>query len=165
MRERVVEIAKRVMAEEGVEIHFKVGTMVEVPRAAITADEIAKEAEFFSFGTNDLTQMTFGFSRDDAGKFIREYLERRILPEDPFETLDRNGVGELMRLAVEKGRRTRPDLSVGICGEHGGESRSVHLCHELGLDYVSASPWRIPVARLAAAQAAIRKGKAEVVGD
>ncbi|MBC7318159.1 pyruvate, phosphate dikinase [Candidatus Bipolaricaulota bacterium] len=166
MRERVTEIARRVMAEEGVEIHFKVGTMVEVPRAAITADEIAREAEFFSFGTNDLTQMTFGFSRDDAGKFIREYLERRILPEDPFETLDRNGVGELMRIAVEKGRRTRPDLSVGICGEHGGESRSVHVCHELGLDYVSASPWRIPVARLAAAQAALReKLKAEVGGD
>ncbi len=165
MRERVTEIARRVMAEEGVEIHFKVGTMVEVPRAALTADEIAREAEFFSFGTNDLTQMTFGFSRDDAGKFIREYLERRILPEDPFETLDRNGVGELMRLAVEKGRRTRPDLSVGICGEHGGESRSVHLCHELGLHYVSASPWRIPVARLAAAQAAIKAGKAEVAGD
>ncbi|MCS7240714.1 MAG: pyruvate, phosphate dikinase, partial [Candidatus Bipolaricaulota bacterium] len=140
--------------------------MVEVPRAALTADEVAKEAEFFSFGTNDLTQMTFGFSRDDAGKFIREYLERRILPEDPFETLDRNGVGELMRMAVEKGRRTRPDLSVGICGEHGGESRSVHLCHELGLDYVSASPWRIPVARLAAAQAALRERvKAEVAGD
>ncbi len=110
--------------------------------------------------------MTFGFSRDDAGKFIREYLERRILPEDPFETLDRNGVGELMRIAVEKGRKTRPALSVGICGEHGGESRSVHLCHELGLDYVSASPWRIPVARLAAAQAAIKgKVRAEVAGD
>jgi pyruvate,orthophosphate dikinase len=162
MRERVVEIARKVMAEEGVEIHFKVGTMVEVPRAAITADEIAREAEFFSFGTNDLTQMTFGYSRDDAGKFIREYLERRILPEDPFETLDRNGVGELMRIAVEKGRKTRPDLSVGICGEHGGESRSVHFCHEIGLDYVSASPWRIPVARLAAAQAALRKAGVEV---
>lgn len=162
MRERVVEIARKVMAEEGVEIHFKVGTMVEVPRAAITADEIAREAEFFSFGTNDLTQMTFGYSRDDAGKFIREYLERRILPEDPFETLDRNGVGELMRIAVEKGRKTRPDLSVGICGEHGGESRSVHFCHEIGLDYVSASPWRIPVARLAAAQAALRKVGVEV---
>ncbi len=162
MRERVVEIAKRVMAEEGVEIRFKVGTMVEVPRAALTADEIAREAEFFSFGTNDLTQMTFGYSRDDAGKFIREYLERRILPEDPFETIDRNGVGELMRIAVEKGRKTRPDLSVGICGEHGGESRSVHFCHEIGLDYVSASPWRIPVARLAAAQAALRKVGVEV---
>lgn len=162
MRERVVEIARRVMAEEGVEIHFKVGTMVEVPRAAITADEIAREAEFFSFGTNDLTQMTFGYSRDDAGKFIREYLERRILPEDPFETLDQKGVGELMRIAVEKGRKTRPDLSVGICGEHGGESRSVHFCHEIGLDYVSASSWRIPVARLAAAQAALRKVGVEV---
>jgi len=162
MRERVTEIARKVMAEEGVEIHFKVGTMVEVPRAALTADEIAREAEFFSFGTNDLTQMTFGYSRDDAGKFIREYLERRILPEDPFETIDRKGVGELMRIAVEKGRKTRPDLSVGICGEHGGESRSIHFCHEIGLDYVSASPWRIPVARLAAAQAALRKVEAEV---
>jgi len=162
MRERVTEIARKVMAEEGVEIHFKVGTMIEVPRAALTADEIAREAEFFSFGTNDLTQMTFGYSRDDAGKFIREYLERRILPEDPFETIDRKGVGELMRIAVEKGRKTRPDLSVGICGEHGGESRSIHFCHEIGLDYVSASPWRIPVARLAAAQAALRKVEAEV---
>ncbi|RLE29393.1 pyruvate, phosphate dikinase, partial [Candidatus Acetothermia bacterium] len=119
-------------------------------------DEIAQAAEFFSFGTNDLTQMTFGYSRDDAGKFIREYLERKILPDDPFQTIDRAGVGELMKLGKERGRSARPDLSVGICGEHGGESRSVHFCHEIGLDYVSASPYRIPVARLAAAQAALK---------
>jgi len=156
VRERIDAIAKRTMEEEGVEIAYKVGTMIEVPRAAITADEIAQAAEFFSFGTNDLTQMTFGYSRDDAGKFIREYLGRKILPDDPFQTIDRAGVGELMKIGKEKGRRTRPDLSVGICGEHGGESRSVHFCHEIGLDYVSASPYRIPIARLAAAQAALK---------
>ena len=156
VRERVDEIAGRTMEAEGVEVAYKVGTMIEVPRAAITADEIAQAAEFFSYGTNDLTQMTFGYSRDDAGKFIREYLEQKILPDDPFQTIDRAGVGELMRMGKERGRRTRPDLSVGICGEHGGESRSVHFCHEIGLDYVSASPYRIPVARLAAAQAALK---------
>ncbi len=155
-RKRIDEIARRTMEEEGVEIPYKVGTMIEVPRAAITADEIAEVAEFFSFGTNDLTQMTFGYSRDDAGKFIQEYLKSKILPDDPFQTLDRKGVGELMKMGKEKGRSTRPDLSVGICGEHGGESRSVHFCHEIGLDYVSASPYRIPVARLAAAQAALK---------
>ena len=156
VRERVDEIAGRTMEAEGVEVAYKVGTMIEVPRAAITADEIAQAAEFFSYGTNDLTQMTFGYSRDDAGKFIREYLEQKILPDDPFQTIDRAGVGELMRVGKERGRRTRPDLSVGICGEHGGESRSVYFCHEIGLDYVSASPYRIPVARLAAAQAALK---------
>ena len=156
VRERVDEIARRTMEEEGVKVAYKVGTMIEVPRAAITAHEIAEAAEFFSYGTNDLTQMTFGYSRDDAGKFIREYLEQKILPDDPFQTIDRDGVGELMRMGKERGRRTRPDLSVGICGEHGGESRSVHFCHEIGLDYVSASPYRIPVARLAAAQAALK---------
>ena len=155
-RERTDAIAARTMEEEGVKLDYKVGTMIEVPRAAITADEIAQVAEFFSFGTNDLTQMTFGYSRDDAGKFIREYLDRKILPDDPFQTIDRAGVGELMKMGKEKGRKTRPDLSVGICGEHGGESRSVQFCHEIGLDYVSASPYRIPVARLAAAQAALR---------
>ncbi|MBC7099436.1 pyruvate, phosphate dikinase [Candidatus Bipolaricaulota bacterium] len=155
-RERIDAIAKRTMEEEGVELEYKVGTMIEVPRAAITADEIAEVAEFFSFGTNDLTQMTFGYSRDDAGKFIREYLDRKILPDDPFQTIDRAGVGELMKMGKERGRKTRPDLSVGICGEHGGESRSVQFCHEIGLDYVSASPYRIPVARLAAAQAALK---------
>ncbi|HAF70496.1 MAG: Pyruvate, phosphate dikinase [Acetothermia bacterium 64_32] len=155
-RERIDTIAKRTMEEEGVELDYKVGTMIEVPRAAITADEIAEVAEFFSFGTNDLTQMTFGYSRDDAGKFIREYLDRKILPDDPFQTIDRAGVGELMKMGKERGRKTRPNLSVGICGEHGGESRSVQFCHEIGLDYVSASPYRIPVARLAAAQAALK---------
>jgi len=156
IKERVDAIARRTMEEEGVKIDYKVGTMIEVPRAAITADEIAHFAEFFSFGTNDLTQMTFGYSRDDAGKFIRQYLDHKILPDDPFQTIDVAGVGELMKLAKERGRSTRPDLSVGICGEHGGESRSVHFCHEIGLDYVSASPYRIPVARLAAAQAALK---------
>ena len=156
-RERIDAIAERTMEEEGVELDYKVGTMIEVPRAAITADEIAEVAEFFSFGTNDLTQMTFGYSRDDAGKFIREYLDRKILPDDPFQTIDRAGVGELMKMGKERGRKTRPDLSVGICGEHGGESRSVKFCHEIGLDYVSASPYRIPVARLAAAQAALKR--------
>ena len=156
-RERIDAIAERTMEEEGVELDYKVGTMIEVPRAAITADEIAEVAEFFSFGTNDLTQMTFGYSRDDAGKFIREYLDRKILPDDPFQTIDRAGVGELMKMGKERGRKTRPDLSVGICGEHGGESRSVQFCHEIGLDYVSASPYRIPVARLAAAQAALKR--------
>ncbi|HHE47629.1 MAG TPA: pyruvate, phosphate dikinase [Candidatus Acetothermia bacterium] len=157
VRERIDAIAARTMEEEGVKLDYKVGTMIEVPRAAITADEIAEVAEFFSFGTNDLTQMTFGYSRDDAGKFIREYLDRKILPDDPFQTIDRAGVGELMKMGKERGRKTRPDLSVGICGEHGGESRSVQFCHEIGLDYVSASPYRIPVARLAAAQAALKR--------
>ncbi|MGC9530325.1 MAG: pyruvate, phosphate dikinase [Candidatus Bipolaricaulaceae bacterium] len=159
VRKRVDEIAASIMGEEGVEVEYKVGTMVEVPRACVTADEVAKAAEFFSFGTNDLTQMTFGFSRDDAGKFIREYLERKILPQDPFQSIDTAGVGELMKLGVAKGRSARPDLSVGICGEHGGESASVHFCHHIGLDYVSASPYRIPIARLAAAQAALKEDK------
>ncbi|MGY4706400.1 pyruvate, phosphate dikinase [Candidatus Bipolaricaulota sp. J31] len=156
MREMVERVAKRVMEEEGVEVKYQVGTMIEIPRAALTADEIAKEAQFFSFGTNDLTQMTFGFSRDDVAKFIGEYLEKKILPDDPFATLDTRGVGELVRIATERGKSTRPDLEVGICGEHGGESRSVHFCHEVGLDYVSCSPFRLPVARLAAAQAALK---------
>ncbi len=155
MRQMVDRVAKRVMDEEGVEIRYQVGTMIEVPRAALTADEIAREAQFFSFGTNDLTQMTFGFSRDDVAKFIGEYIERKVLPDDPFATLDTRGVGELVRIATERGKKTRPDLEVGICGEHGGESRSVHFCHEVGLDYVSCSPCRLPIARLAAAQAAI----------
>jgi pyruvate,orthophosphate dikinase len=155
VRERVDQIARHTMDEEEVALDYKVGTMIEVPRACVTADEIAQVAEFFSFGTNDLTQMTFGYSRDDAGKFIREYLEKKILPDDPFETIDVAGVGELMKIGNERGRRARSDLSVGICGEHGGESRSVHFCHRIGLDYVSASPFRVPIARLAAAQAAI----------
>ena len=151
------EIAKSVMEEKGISVEYKFGTMIEIPRAAVTADEIASVAQFFSFGTNDLTQMTFGFSRDDAeGRFLLDYVEREILPENPFQTLDRNGVGALMRMAVEKGRKTRSDLEVGICGEHGGDPKSIAFCHELGLNYVSCSPFRVPVARLSAAQAALK---------
>jgi pyruvate,orthophosphate dikinase len=130
--------------------------MIEVPRGALTADKIAEHAEFFSFGTNDLTQMTFGYSRDDAeGKFLLQYVERKILPENPFQVLDTEGVGQLVRMATEKGRAARPGLKVGICGEHGGDPKSIAFCHEIGLDYVSCSPFRVPVARLAAAQAAL----------
>jgi pyruvate,orthophosphate dikinase len=130
--------------------------MIEVPRGALTADQIAQDAEFFSFGTNDLTQMTFGYSRDDAeGKFLLRYVERKILPDNPFQVLDREGVGQLVRMATEKGRATRPDITIGICGEHGGDPSSIAFCHEIGLDYVSCSPFRVPVARLAAAQAAL----------
>jgi pyruvate,orthophosphate dikinase len=149
--------AKAVMEEEGVEVSYMFGTMIEIPRAALTADEIAEYAEFFSFGTNDLTQTTFGISRDDAESgFLLAYLQEGILDDNPFATLDRNGVGKLMRQAVEAGRAVRPDLEVGICGEHGGDPRSIALCHELGLDYVSCSPFRVPIARLSAAQAAVR---------
>ncbi len=149
-------VARAVLEEKGVELRYKFGTMIELPRAALTAGEIAREAEFFSFGTNDLTQTTFGFSRDDAeAKFIVRYLERGILKVNPFETIDPGGVGRLMGIAVSEGRQTRPDLEVGICGEHGGDPDSIHLCHRLGLDYVSCSPYRVPVARLAAAQAVI----------
>jgi len=130
--------------------------MIEVPRAAVTADEIAKEAAFFSFGTNDLTQMTFGYSRDDAGKFLPEYVAKKILPVDPFRVLDRDGVGQLIQMAVTKGRGVNPKLKVGICGEHGGEPSSIEFCHLTGLDYVSCSPFRVPIARLAAAQAALK---------
>ncbi len=155
-REILEPIAKAVMAEKGVQIDYKFGTMIEIPRAAITADEVARYAEFFSFGTNDLTQTTFGYSRDDAeGKFLLQYVERGILPENPFQVLDRDGVGFLVRLGVERGRKTRPDLEVGICGEHGGDPRSIEFCHEAGLNYVSCSPFRVPVARLAAAQVAL----------
>jgi pyruvate,orthophosphate dikinase len=129
--------------------------MIEVPRGALTADEIAAEASFFSFGTNDLTQMTFGFSRDDSDRFLRPYVENKILPGDPFESIDQTGVGELMKIAVAKGRSVKPGLKLGICGEHGGEPRSVAFCHQIGLNYVSCSPYRVPIARLAAAQAAI----------
>jgi len=154
-REKLEAVAKQVVAEEKTEVPYKFGTMIEIPRACLTAGEIAKYAEFFSFGTNDLTQTTFGFSRDDAeGKFFIRYVEEKILPANPFETLDGNGVGRLMQMAVEEGRKARPNLKIGICGEHGGDPASVRLCHALGLDYVSASPYRVPVARLAAAQAA-----------
>ncbi len=150
------EVARQVMAEQGVQIEYKFGTMIEIPRAALTAGEIAELAQFFSFGTNDLTQTTFGYSRDDAeGKFLLRYVEEGILPVNPFQELDRAGVGRLMQIAVEEGRKTRPDLEVGICGEHGGDPSSIEFCHQLGLNYVSCSPFRVPVARLAAAQAAL----------
>lgn len=148
-------VAQELFAAAGQEIPYSVGTMIEVPRAALTAEEIAREAEFFSFGTNDLTQMTFGISRDDAGRFLPYYLENGIYPADPFQTLDRGGVGRLIELARDGGRRTRPNLKLGICGEHGGDPASIRFCHEVGLDYVSASPYRVPIARLAAAQAAL----------
>ena len=156
VKDVVVATADRIIAEAGVEMKYKVGTMIEIPRAALTADEIAKEAEFFSFGTNDLTQMTFGFSRDDAGKFLDAYYDRKIYEFDPFAHLDQTGVGKLVKMAAELGRATRPDLKLGICGEHGGDPASVEFCHKVGLNYVSCSPYRVPIARLAAAQAAIK---------
>ena len=152
----VVETADKLIAESGVEMEYHVGTMIEIPRAALTADKIAEEAEFFSFGTNDLTQMTYGFSRDDAAKFLSDYYAKQIFESDPFARVDQNGVGELMKIAVEKGKSTRPDIKLGICGEHGGDPSSVEFCHNLGLTYVSCSPFRVPIARLAAAQAAIK---------
>ena len=152
----VDRVAAETMKERGIEIEYQVGTMIEVPRGAMTADEIASEAQFFSFGTNDLTQLTFGFSRDDAGKFLRIYEAKKILERDPFQSLDTGGVGQLIEIGVEKGRQTRPDLKIGICGEHAGDPASIHFFAKIGLDYVSASPYRIPVARLAAAQAALR---------
>ena len=155
VKDVVVKTAEEVMKEHGVTLEYKVGTMIEVPRAAVTADEIAKEAEFFSFGTNDLTQMTFGFSRDDAGKFLEDYYNKKIFESDPFAKLDQNGVGKLVKMAAELGRKTRPDLKLGICGEHGGDPSTVEFCHNIGLDYVSCSPYRVPIARLAAAQAAV----------
>jgi pyruvate,orthophosphate dikinase len=154
-REIVVRVAEEVMKKYKVEIQYMVGTMIEVPRGAITADEVAQEAEFFSFGTNDLTQMTFGFSRDDAAKFLRPYLAKGILDKDPFVTLDSQGVGQLVTLAIERGRKTRSDLKVGICGEHGGDPASIHFCNASGMNYVSCSPFRVPIARLAAAQAVL----------
>ncbi len=156
-KEIIVEVAERVMKAKKVKVDYQVGTMIEVPRAAIRSHDIASEAEFFSFGTNDLTQMTFGFSRDDAGSFLPEYVEKKVLENDPFRVLDQTGVGSLIEMAVEQGRNARKKLKVGICGEHGGEPRSVEFCHRSGLDYVSCSPFRVPIARLAAAQAALRQ--------
>jgi pyruvate, orthophosphate dikinase len=155
----VRRVAEEVFAEQGVTVDYLVGTMIEIPRAALTADQIAEVADFFSFGTNDLTQMTFGVSRDDAGKFLPLYVseEKEIWPADPFATLDQEGVGQLVKLGIVRGRRTKPGLKVGICGEHGGDPESVKFCHRVGMDYVSCSPFRIPVARLAAAQAAIEE--------
>jgi pyruvate,orthophosphate dikinase len=153
---RLERIAKTVMTEKGVSFDYKFGTMIEIPRAGLTADQIASVAEFFSFGTNDLTQFTFGYSRDDAERnFLVTYVEQGILPENPFQTIDRDGVGQLMKITVEKGRATRPALECGICGEHGGDPKSIEWCHLIGLNYVSCSPFRVPIARLAAAHAAL----------
>ena len=155
VKDVVVEVAEQVKKEKGSDIEYHIGTMIEIPRAALTANEIAEEAEFFSFGTNDLTQMTFGFSRDDAGKFLDSYYKAKIYESDPFARLDQNGVGQLVKMAAEKGRATRPNIKLGICGEHGGDPSSVEFCHKVGLNYVSCSPFRVPIARLAAAQAAL----------
>ncbi len=159
VRDIVVAVADAEIKASGIELKYQVGTMIEIPRACLTADEIAKDAEFFCFGTNDLTQMTFGFSRDDAGKFLTAYYDRKIYESDPFARLDQNGVGKLMKMAVTLGKEARPTLELGICGEHGGDPTSVEFCHEIGLDYVSCSPFRVPIARLAAAQAAIKEAK------
>ena len=153
----VVEVADKIIKENNVNLQYKVGTMIEIPRAALTADEIAKQAEFFSFGTNDLTQMTYGFSRDDAGKFLNDYYDKKIFESDPFAKLDQTGVGQLVEMAAIKGRKTRSDIHLGICGEHGGDPASVEFCHRIGLDYVSCSPFRVPIARLAAAQAVVKE--------
>jgi len=157
-RELLEAEAKKVMEEQGVKVDYKFGTMIEIPRAALTADQVAGQAEFFSFGTNDLTQTTYGISRDDAeAGFLIAYIEKGILPDNPFATLDKDGVGQLMKMAVEKGRSVNPDLECGICGEHGGDPNSIAICHELGLNYVSCSPFRVPIARLAAAHAALKE--------
>ena len=157
VKDIVVETAEKVKEEKGSDMKYHIGTMIEIPRAALLADEIAQEAEFFSFGTNDLTQMTFGFSRDDAGKFLGSYYENKIYEQDPFAKLDQKGVGKLVKMAVDLGKSTRPDIKLGICGEHGGDPSSVEFCHNAGLTYVSCSPFRVPIARLAAAQAAIKE--------
>ncbi len=159
IKEKITAVIENLFAERKASIEYKVGTMMEVPRACLTADQIAEEAEFFSFGTNDLTQITFGFSRDDAGKFIKEYVDKGIFEKDPFISIDRDGVGQLMKMAIEKGRKTRPNIKLGICGEHGGEPRSVEFCNEIGLDYVSCSPYRLLIAKIAAAQGKIKQGK------
>ena len=155
VKARIVAMAEAVAKESGVAVEYQVGTMIELPRAALRAGEIAEAAEFFSFGTNDLTQTALGISRDDAASFLGSYTSKGILPADPFVTIDQEGVGELIRIAVERGRKTRGDIKLGICGEHGGDPASIHFCEETGLDYVSCSPYRVPIARLAAAQAAL----------
>jgi pyruvate,orthophosphate dikinase len=154
----VRKVAQETMDTYGVNVEYKLGTMIEVPRGALTADEIAQNAEFFSFGTNDLTQMGLGFSRDDAGKFIKDYEAKGIFEKDPFQSIDEDGVGQLIKIAVEKGKKTRPDISLGICGEHGGDPLSIDFCHRAGLKYVSCSPYRVPIARLAAAHSALKNG-------
>jgi pyruvate,orthophosphate dikinase len=155
LKDVIDRVAAEVGAAAGIELRYMVGTMIELPRACLLAGEIAETAEFFSFGTNDLTQTTYGFSRDDAGTFLDVYQQKGVLPVDPFITIDRAGVGELVRIGVERGRKVRPDLKIGICGEHGGDPESVKFCQEIGLTYVSCSPFRVPIARLAAAQAAL----------
>ncbi len=157
VKDVVVAVADEEIQAAGIELKYEVGTMIEIPRAALTADEIAKEAEFFCFGTNDLTQMTYGFSRDDAGKFLNAYYDAKIFENDPFAKLDQTGVGKLMEMSIKLGKGARPAMHCGICGEHGGDPTSVEFCHEIGLDYVSCSPFRVPIARLAAAQAAIKE--------
>ena len=159
VKDIVVATANEEIAAAGIELAYEVGTMIEIPRACLTADDIAKEAEFFCFGTNDLTQMTFGFSRDDAGKFLDAYYDKKIYENDPFAKLDQNGVGKLMEMAIKLGKGANNKIHCGICGEHGGDPVSVEFCHKIGLDYVSCSPFRVPVARLAAAQAAIKYGE------
>ena len=156
-KEIIVRVAEEVMEREGIKIEYMVGTMIEIPRACLVADEIAKEADFFSFGTNDLTQMGFGFSRDDVGKFVPYYIEKGILPRDPFSSLDIKGIGALVKIGIEKGRSVKPELEVGICGEHGGDPDSIKFCHRVGMNYVSCSPFRVPVARLAAAHAVLEE--------
>jgi pyruvate,orthophosphate dikinase len=155
LRDLTDRTAKAVIAEKGCPIEYKVGSMIELPRAAIRAADLAENAEFFSFGTNDLTQTTFGISRDDSGRFLNAYIDKGIFEKDPFVSLDQEGVGDLIRLAAERGRQARPDVKIGICGEHGGDPASIAFCESVGLDYVSCSPYRVPIARLAAAQAAI----------
>jgi pyruvate,orthophosphate dikinase len=162
VRERSEKIATETMKRYGVKLDYKIGTMIEIPRAAITADQVAQAAEFFSFGTNDLTQTTLGVSRDDSGSFLPFYSQLQIYPTDPFDAIDQEGVGQMMEIAVRKGRATRPKLKIGICGEHGGEPSSVEFCHRIGLDYVSCSPYRVPIARMAAAHAVLKeKGDAK----
>ncbi|MDQ1354775.1 MAG: pyruvate, orthophosphate dikinase, partial [Acidobacteriota bacterium] len=159
LKDIIMQTAEDIFKRENDRVDFLVGTMIEIPRACLVADKIAETAQFFSFGTNDLTQMTFGYSRDDAGVFLPEYIQKGILPVDPFQVLDREGVGQLIDMGIQRGRKARPDLKVGICGEHGGEPSSVEFCYQVGMNYVSCSPYRVPIARLAAAQAKIKKEK------
>ena len=165
LKDVIAKAAEEVEAESGTKLRYQVGTMIELPRAAVRADDLAKTAEFFSFGTNDLTQTTFGISRDDATSFLPDYERLGIVERDPFITIDKNGVGELVKIAMERGRASRPDLKLGICGEHGGDPASIRFCNAIGLDYVSCSPYRVPIARLAAAQAALTRDEDDAIGS